>query len=676
MQSDGREYTGAGGIQFRIWPGSGVAKGKSKPAWILAAEIVETGQRYGRTVAQIDPDWIEPLALHLVRRSYSEPHWSKKRQSATAYEKVSLFGLPIVVRRPVRYGAIDPAHARELLIEKGLVEDQMRSEPPFLIHNRNVLAEMQTLAAKTRQRDFVIDDYAVRNFYNSRLPLEAVDGGTLAGLLKAHPGLDRQLRFSVTDLLPQDAPDVNPGDFPEILEVGELRLPVRYNFAPGTEDDGVNVQVPPEAVARIHENQLGWSVPGLLRSRIVALIRSLPKTVRRQLVPAPETADKIAAQIEFGAGSFWDVIAGHLTRIAGEPVTPEMFRLEKLDDSLKINLQVRDEAGQVIAQGRTLSELKSRLPNSGAAASIDLAGHDAWHRDDVRQWDWDTIPPQVVLQRGGVDVPLFPAVIDRGDHVQLRLLDHAATAEQATRQGLATLYRIVNRKLIRSQVKWLPLDPLLRAGFQQSLLRYASEWAEPESARSCDLDEQLAQLIAVIAFTDESCPRSTDEFAARNRDAAMRIGMATQQIAGWLPQILEWHHRVELQLQQLPGRFAQAVEDIQSQLRFLLGRKPLSNIPAGWLEHYPRYLQAILVRLDRLSGGGLEKDRQQTAVLGPFVDRWERARQQPEFDPQLEQFGWLLQEFRVSLFAQQLGTCETVSPQRLERQWKRVDRPV
>jgi ATP-dependent helicase HrpA len=629
-------------------------------------------------VARIDPDWIEPMAEHLVRRSYSEPHWSKKRQSATAFEKVSLFGLPIVAQRPVRYGPIDPDHSRQLLIEKGLVENQMRIDPAFLVHNRGVLQEIESLAAKTRQRDFVIDDYAIRNFYDSRLPAEAVDGATLAGLLKKNPELRQRLQFTVNDLLNSESAGPESDAFPDHMEFGDLRLPVEYNFTPGTVDDGVNIRVPVEAVAQIHENHLGWSVPGLLETRIVALIRSLPKAIRRNLVPAPETAQRVAAEIEFGVGSFFQVISERLSRVASEPITAEMFNLDKLDNALKVNLQACDESGQVIAQGRSLFDLKTQLPQSTAAAAVQLPGDGTWHRDDLREWIWDDLPEQIVVRRGAADVPLFPTIVDGGDHVQLRLLDHRGSSRRSTRQGLATLYRIAHRKLIRSQVKWLPLDPLLRAAFERTLNGYRLHSVADKSTDPYDLDHQLAQLIALSAFVDgQSTPRTLEEFLSRNSDAAERIGLATQKMAGWLPPLLQASHNVSLQLQQLPRQYSHALEDIQRQLQFLFGEGALSDVAAGWLGHLPRYLNAISARLDRLQSGALDKDRQQTVEIHRFVEQYEQARQLLQqtggTDDELEYFGWMIQEFRVSLFAQQLGTSETVSPQRLEKQWKKVD---
>ena len=680
MLIDRREYVGAGGIKFVLWPGSGVAKRKSKPEWVLVAEIVETSQRFGRMVARIDPGWIEALATHIVRRSYSDPHWSKKQQSAMALEKVSLFGLPVVAGRPVRYGSIDPQHARQLFIEKGLVEGEMRSDPPFLKHNRQVLEEIQSIAAKTRQRTFVIDDYAVRNFYERRLPPEAVDAARLAELTRATPQLDSQLRFTLNDLINDESAVTSNDEFPDTIEIGELRLPVKYNFAPGTIDDGVNVRVPVEAISQIHENHLGWSVPGLLQSRIVALIRSLPKQVRRNLVPAPDTAAQIAGEIEFGAGPFYEVIAKHLSVVASEPITVDMFRLDKLDDSLKLNLQAINDEGEVVSQGRSLYDLKTKLPQTAGDSAITGVVDTTWQQNDLREWTWNELPTQIVVRRGAADIPLFPAIVDQGDHVQLRLFDHRGASEQSTRQGLATLYRLAHRKAIRSQVKWLPLDPLLRAGFERVLRQRMNESGVPavKSAASYEeLDEQLAQLISVMAFVDRKpIPRTGEAFAARNGDAAEQIGMATQTIARWLPHLIELSHKVTLLLPELARRHSHAAEDLESQLTFLFGQGPLCVIPPQWLEHYPRYLQAILARADRLQSGGADKDRQQTMELREYTNRMDQARQTLAqvggTDPELEYYGWMIQEYRVSLFAQQLGTSETVSPQRLEKQWKKV----
>ena len=684
MRADRREYTGQGGIKFFLWPGSGLVKIKQNnpqqkksteqkqdgnsgglPTWILVAEIVETANRYGRTAAWIDPDWIEPRADHLLKRTYSEPHWSKKRQSAMAYEKVSLFGLPIVNRRPVRYGNIDPDHSRQLLIEQGLVADQMKRDFPFLTHNRKTLADIETLAAKTRKRDLIIDEYRIKHFYDDRLPAEVFDGGELAGALKRDSALDQRLRISPEDLTPDEATSIASEDFPNEMQIGDLRLPLEYKFTPGILDDGVNIRVPLEAVAQIHENHLGWSVPGLLPSRIISLIRSLPKSIRRNLVPAPETAAEVAERIEFGVGAFFDVIADQLSRVAGQRIRPEEFNLAKLDDAQKINIQVCDETGQVIAQARDLSELRAQLPQSAHGAAIEIASDDTWNRDAISTWDWDEFPKQIVTKRGVADVPLFPTIVDTGSTVNLRLFDDPERSRRLTRQGLATLFRLANRKIIKSQVNWLPdLDRLSMT---------ASQILDSSDVLRAD----LAQLISLLAFVERKpVPRTREDFEMRQDNALEKMGVAAQKIAPWLKLWLGECQQCLLQLNALPEQFQHAHNDLQRQLSHLFQEGFLTATPWRWLEHYPRYLKGILLRLDRMKSGALDKDRQQTAELSAlyeqFETRQEETNQVGSFDSELDQYGWMLQEYRVSLFAQKLGTSETVSPQRLEKQWKKV----
>ncbi len=697
MQTDRHEYTGAGGIKFFLWPGSGMvkatrarsgsksrerfeqpgqslptlaaakatSKSPSLPKWMLVSEVVETTRRFGRTIARMDPAWIEPLAGHLVKRSYSEPHWSKKRQSAMAYEKVTLFGLPIVARRPVRYGNIDPDLSRQLLIEEGLAGNQMKKDPPFLIHNRQTLEEIQSLAAKTRQREWIVDPWRVLHFYDDRLPAEVFDGGELAGALKRDPALDQRLRITIDDLMPDDIDAVSADDFPNQLAVGDLQLPVEYKFTPGADDDGVNIRVPLEGVSQIHDNHLGWSVPGLLEARIMALIRSLPKGVRRNLVPAPDTAASVAREIEFGVGSFWQVVADRLSRHAEQPVTPDMFRRDKLDDALKLNVQVCDEKGEVIAQARSLSELKSHLPGTAHHTAVDTVVDHGWHEDGLVNWTWDELPEQVVVRRGVADVPLFPTLVDTGDAVNLRLFDNRELSRRQTRQGLATLYRIANRKVIKSQVNWLPeLDRL-------------SVIASRLPGMSGDLKPALSQLVSLLAFV-ESKPlvKTREEFEQRQQNAVERIGVAAQKLAPWLKRFLDNYHACDVQLESLPDRFSYAHDDVRRQFDQLFSSQFLTTVPWRWLEHYPRYLEAVVTRLDRLQSGALDKDRQSTHELSEFCDRFETRTsellQQGTIDPELEYFGWMIEEYRVSLFAQQLGTSETVSAKRLEKQWSRV----
>ena len=701
MLSDKREYTGAGGVKFRLWPGSGIVKQATAsteqtsrqrnsnprdpkvvfPKWVLVGEILETSQRYGRNAAAIDVAEVETLAQHLVKRSYSDPFWSQKRQSAMAYERVTLFGLPIVTRRAVRYGAVAPEISRTLLIEEGLTRDQMKGNFPFLRKNRETLQQIEQLAAKTRDRNWVIDHLEISRFYHERLPDEVVDGGTLAAWFRADPAAQDTLCFSIDTLRETETSSDVEQQFPDSLTVGDLQLPVHYKFSPGVQDDGVTVQVPLAGVAQLHENHLDWGVPGTVEERVIALIRSLPKAVRRLVVPAPDTARWVASRLVFGEGSFWQAVAEQLSLVAEQPITADQFRMEKIDAHLRMNVQVCDDEGEVLAEARSLRALREQLPGGSESAEIHLAdgeGDFTWHQDEVTDWTWDELPKEMVVRRGIADVPLFPALIDQGDSIQLRLLDQRALAERKTRVGLATLYRIAHRKLIRSQVQWLPqlnaLSLLAHSLYQRA------ESKSPHGRTSQDrLKWDLGQLISRLAFVEgRPLIRSREEFEARSVAAAESVGVATQRIAPWLAKFLESYQQIQLQCEQWGTKNAEVKEDIEKQLDILFADQFLCHTPWRWLEHYPRYLQAILVRLDRLRSGGADRDQQIRMTLAPFCERWEMQtaylEKQASFEPELETFGWMIQELRVSLFAQQLGTSETVSEKRLEKQWKKVER--
>ena len=491
------------------------------------------------------------------------------------------------------------------------------------------------------------------------------DGGELSGALKQDPSLDQRLRLSPEDLAPREVSQISADAFPNEMRIGDLRLPLEYKFTPGISDDGVNVQVPLEAVAQIHENHLGWSVPGLLVSRIKSLIRSLPKSIRRNLVPAPETAETVAGNIQFGVGNFYEVIADQLGKIAEQSIVPDDFNLEKLDDSQKMNVQVCDDAGEIIAQSRDLGELRSQLPQATVGAAVEVPTDDTWNRDQLKTWEWDTFPTKIIVKRGAADVPLFPTIVDQRDTIQLRLFDDIERSRRLTREGLATLFRLENHKAIKSQVNWLP--DLDRISLTAVRILGSSDAIKPA----------LSQLISLLAFVEgKPVPRTREEFQQRQANPLERIGTATQKIAPWLKKWIDSYQQCILEIESLGGQFEHAKHDLQRQFSHLFRGEFLTTNPWRWLEHYPRFLTGVLNRLDRMRGGALEKDRLETEELSRLYDAYETRCQAHAhigaYDGELDQYGWMLQEYRISLFAQKLGTSETVSPKRLEKQWKKV----
>lgn len=661
MLGDRHEYTGAGGIKFHLWPGSGVFK--EQPKWIVASEILETSRRYGRTIGKIAPDWIEPIAAHLLKRSFVDPHWSQKRQTAMAYENVSLFGLPIVTRRLTGVTQSDPEKSRELFIEQGLTERQITVDFDFYVHNECLLADLANMAAKTRRRDWILDSHRIMDFYYERVPNSALDTASLQRLIKQDPGLNERLKMSQQDLIPKPSGDQETDEFPDQVLVGSMNLPVEYQFQPGQRDDGATVRIPIEGLGQIDDLQAGWLIPGLYEERIIALIKSLPKAIRRNFVPAPTTAEKVAQNLERGRGSFVAAVARELTRLSGQPISSELFDPTKSEPHLKVNVQVVNESGEVIAEGRSVAELRDQLGAEHASNVVQVEDSD-WQQTGLTQWTWGELPNEVQIRRGNTQLAAFPAIYDEGATVGLKLVDSLAAADYESRQGLTRLFQLGNRKLVRSQVAWLP-----------NLDQHGVRLARLISTQ--DLRQQLSDLIVRVGLVENRpLPRSETEFKTAQSNAVEQVSVATQDIARWLPELAAAVQGVFLELEKMPERFSSAKGEIRQQVQNLTSPGFLGHTTWKWLQHYPRYFSAMATRIEKLPSTPQTRDQEAMDEIAVHWQRYESLRanhiNQALVDPELEQFRWMVEEYRVSLFAQQLGTSLTVSAKRLEKQWKKV----
>jgi ATP-dependent helicase HrpA len=658
-KTDASEYLAAGGNKFFLWPGSGTFG--SRPKWIVAAELVETTKRYARTVAKIDEEWIEPLAMHLVNRSHSEPVWDRRSATVLASEKVTLFGLTIIPHRRVRYAHIDPVAARKLFLQHALVEGDYDTKAPFFPHNARVREEAARLAAKTRRRDMLVEDDAIHAFYQSRLPAEVVDGASLDKWRKEAEGKNpRILRMNADDLFPEEA-DVEPLDFPEKLEIDRLKLPLEYHFEPGAEQDGITVTVPREALPQLTPERADWLVPGLMTEKVEALIRSLPKQVRRELGPAPQVAVKVAGELRFGQRPLLPSVAELLTKAAGVRITPDMFAADKLPPHLLLNVRVVDEKGKKLSEGRDVVALREQVGVKPEEAKP-RAEEAAWHRDGLKSWDFDTLPQRLDVKRSGVVLTKYPALLDQGESVSLRLLDSAAEAEKQTRGGARRLFAIAENRELKAQVQWLPgLDKL-------------KLWGAP-LAEERPLTEQLMDLLADRALFGDGLfaglPRSRTDFEELVRARRKHIVPAVQEVTKLVTPLFEAYHEARLALETArPAAWKYALDDIRDQLALLLPRNFLTTQPWEWLQHFPRYLKAISLRLKKLASA-LSRDKTNYDLVAPRVQAWrDRAGRQFATDAehgQLALYRWMLEELRVSLFAQELGTSIPVSPQRVDR---------
>jgi len=742
------DYLLAGGRRAVLWPGSGVFA--SKPKWIVAAEVVETTQRYLRCCAAIDPRWIEPIARHVVHRSYSDIHWDRASASAMALEKVTLFGLVVSSGRRVRYGPIDPAAARELLIRQGLVEGEIDLKADFLEHNRGLIQDLERMEAKLRRSDLLRPSWDRFAFYDQRIPADVYDGPRLLKWLAAERKKDPQALFmSRADLLRDPEAEAPPHDFPEAISVGDLSYPVEYRFEPGAAEDGVTLAVPAEALGQLDARRLGWLVPGLLEQKLLALIRALPKEIRRRLVPAPEMARKAAGLLRFGEGDFLHAAAAALGRVSGQRIPPDAFREDKIPDNLRINIRVVDPAGQTLASGRDLNAVRQKLGQETAAL---VGGLDdpAWSRDGLKDWDFDALPEHVEVRRGHVAIRAFPMLVDQGDSVALRLADTAQRAVKETRRALRRLFALTAGRELRSQTPWLPQRDVMELharllphfDFHRDVAELIAERAIAlaESAQTRGGKPGGAESVAAARPASAAArgaspapppriPRTRTEFEALVADARARVGLAVQDVAKVIGPLFEAYYQARLALERLGeggaaralagklpaaaasgirgttgvvpskpalplrradgiGQAAEAsrkstgssrwhyvLEDIRHQLEQLTPPGFLVSTPWEWLQQFPRYFKAIVIRLDA-ARGDIERDRNHCEEIRRrwlgYLQRKEENERLGIEDPELIRYRWMVEEYRVSLFAQRLGTALPVSAKRLDQQWERV----
>lgn len=663
QRTDRNEYTAAGGVKFFLWPGSGLFE--SRPEWIVVSELVETGRRYGRVAAAIDPRWLERLASHLVRRRYVDPHWSRKRRTVMGYENVTLFGLPIVARRRVKFGPHDPETARELFVQHALVDGDWDGGFDFYQANRDLLSQLEQRAAQTRDSRWIPDPYRLAECYRQRLPDDVFDAASLKRALRQNEGLDDTLRLEASDVCSMPEDQRSETDFPPAAKAGSMVIPIDYRFQPGADDDGATIRIPRVALGQLDDVQLGWLIPGWYEPRIIAMIRSLPKAIRRQLVPAPETAAAVARSLAVGEGRFEEAVARELSKIAGQPIEPGWLDDSKAGPEFRVNIEVIDDDGEVVARGRSMVEVRSELPGEPGSEPVVIVDTD-WHRDGLVEWDWDELPESVRVQRGNTQMDLYPAIMDQGEAVGLRLFDSADMARTATGEGLTRLLAIRHRRLLRSQVNWLP-------DFETAAIALAP-WVDSKTLKS-----ELMALIARVGIVEgRPWPNNRESWEAWQEDASERIGMATQDIARWLSKLGRSVQNARLAWESIADRFEASRRDIENQVQVLLAEGFLIKTPWTWLREYPRYFEAIAMRVERLPTTDPQKELAWIEELAGYWSQYSemlgKHRTHQLVDPELDQFRWMIEEYRVSLFAQRLGTRVSVSPQRLERQWQKVRR--
>jgi len=675
MDGEAESYLGARGIRFHIAPGSALKK--QRPKWVMAAELMETAKLYARCVARIDPDWIEPLARGLTQSHYSDPRWDRKAAQVVAWERVSLYGLTIVPKRRVHYGPIDPVESCEIFIREALANREFDTRAPFFAHNNKLIAEVEELEHKARRQDVLVDEHTLFAFYDAHIPQGIFNGiGFEKWRQDAEQANPKLLFLTRDDLMRHAASSVTETQFPETLSLtravahpspasgrgagGEgaaVEVLLKYRFEPGHSLDGVTAAIPLALLNQLDPTQAEWLVPGMLREKITHLVKSLPKTIRRVCVPVPEFVTVFLEQARVGGGVLLDVLAAYIQQRTGLKQSPADWD-EAIPPHLLMNFRVVDDSGRELAMGRDWSALKNQL---GQAAQLTFrsASPDI-EKSGLKQWDFGDLPKQLDFTRNGRQMTGYPALEDDGDSVAVKLFDTEAAGMESHRKGIRRLMRFELKEQMKQLEKGLP-------GFNQYALPLR-HIMNPDELR-----EDMLTAIADRAFIGEDeLPRTNAEFMALKARARTRLPAVVDGAGRLVQAIVAEIQPLMQKLAGLPPPMSRLKKEVEEQLARLLPRHFFSSTPWERLQHLPRYLKALKLRLEKYPNS-IERDSRSAQAVQQLWQRWEERmavqRKQGEISQALADFRWLIEELRVSLFAQELKTPFPVSVKRLEKLW-------
>jgi ATP-dependent helicase HrpA len=653
--TDKREYLGARGAKFAIFPGSALFK--KQPRWVMSAELVETSRLWGRVNARIEPEWAEKLAPHLVKHSYSEPHWEKKQGAVMAYEKVTLYGLPIVPRRRVGYSKVDPVLSRELFIRHALVEGDWDTHHKFFDENRKLLERIEEIENRARRRDIAVDDETVYALYDARIPADVVSARHFDAWWKKARRTDPELLTFTRELLVNAGRDtVDPNAFPDAWLAAGVRLPLTYEFEPNSKADGVTVQVPLTLLNKLDQEDFGWSVPGLRKDVVIALIRALPKALRTNFVPVPDWAEAVLDRVPARRGSLPDAIGAELRRLTGTIVPRDAWRPDQVPEHLRMNFRVVDEQGATLGEGRDLDVLRRSLAPK-VQQTISAAAGDL-ERTGITTNDFGVLPRRVRQVRGGYEVNVYPALVDEGTSVAVRVFEDEPSQQVAMVAG--------TRRLLL-----LTLPPAARflQGRLDNRAKLELSRANPYRSISDLLDDCSGAAVDKLVSDAGGPVWSSVEFASLRDAVRQDLVDAVANVVTQVQAVLATAYDVEQRLRSLRDpNLLPALADIRQQLKGLVHAGFVTE--TGWrqLHQLPRYLRGIVHRLDRLAGN-LARDRQLMAQIHEIESEYRELRELAPAggpaEPGLREIRWMIEELRINFFAQALGTAYPVSDKRI-----------
>jgi ATP-dependent helicase HrpA len=685
-------YLGARGLKFWRHPGAHLSK---KPGrWLVAAELVETTRLFGRGLAAIEPTWIPPLAGHLLKTQLLEPHWEKKAGEVVALERATLYGIVIYNNKRVNFGNVDPVAARTIFIREALVQGDWETRLPFLAHNQKLVAQVQELEHKARRQDVLVDDELIHAFYDQQLPADVHSGPLLERwyreAVKQQPQL---LQLTRDELMRHEAAGITTASFPKTLRLGGIDCSASYLHEPGDAKDGLTVTVPIYALNQVSDERCEWLVPGMLHAKVLALCKTLHQRPRSRLVPLPDYAAEFCQTAPFAQGSLMDELLKAVRDRTQLAVQRNDFKPEQLPPHLFMNVRVVDEHGRQLGHGRDLASLKAELGSQArtafqalaalklpAAAAMPLAAPGTVNRSRgvlaqvaaavsaqpvavasqaYTSWTFGELPELLEVRKGGQVLVGFPALMDRGTHVELEVFDEPDVAAARHRAGLRRLVALQLKEPLKYLEKNIP-DLQKMAGFFMSL------------GTMEELRTQVIDLAMDRAFLGEPLPTDERSFKARLDEGRARLNLIAQEVARQALAVLTEHAAAVRKLKDSkPPK--DVADDVQAQLQRLVGKQFLLHTPWAALLHLPRYLKGVVLRLDKLRADPA-RDASRLAELRPLEQRWLRrlADLKGAAHPRMDDYRWLLEELRVSLFAQELRTPQPVSSKRLDKAWSQI----
>jgi len=629
----------------------------------MAAEIVETSKTFARVNAVIKPEWIEAQAAHLLKHHYFDPHWSRKQGRVLAWEQVALFGLVIVEKRRVNYSRINPQEARQMFITGALVRGELNTRAGFLQNNQQVREEIEELEHKRRKHDVMADESALFEFFDARIPEDVCDSISFEKWLKQLGKSGRQQLYIGHDVLMREQAGDAPGDlYPDSIKIGVQNLPLSYQFKPGDAADGVSLEVPLERLNTLVDGQLQWLVPGLLRDKVIMLIKNLPKPQRRALTPVPQFADAALERLRDEYPTpLLPALARALKAMTGIEIESRAFDESLLPDYLRFRVVVIDENQKCIAVSRNLASLQEQFGQQAKRHFMKSLGSEL-QRDNETGWVFGKLPVSMLTEDGsGQSTKAWPAIVDQGDSVGLRMFDTAEEAALEHYHGVLRLLAIQLGSKLRDLRK--------HHGVSATALM---AWSAAGSTESL-IDGLVESNLALAAGSRPVNVRDESDFTAMLEDVRGELGLLFRQQSGHLNKSLKRWSRLSNSLDDsYHQRRPDVYNDMRSQLDDMIYEGFLQELSPDRLKHYPRYLEAMSIRL--LS---VEKDPHRDAArmqeIAPFWQQYLQLLEQGhDYDETVDEYRWLMEEFRVSLFAQQLGTRAKVSVQRLQKAWKKI----